>query len=99
MVLCAHNLCSLCFSVPFKFVGQSLVITAKAEKNKDKSFGPTEYEVTIVKAAGGRIGGKGRKVHISEKCTFRRSGCHSRLGPASFSCALHAHARVLGEGA
>ena len=36
-------------------------MTVPCENNGDKSFGPTDYIVTVERALGGRIGGKGRK--------------------------------------
>ena len=46
------------------------MITAPAENNNDKNFGPTEYEVTIVRAAGGRVGGRGRKDKLGVDFAF-----------------------------
>ena len=93
MVLFSHKLCFYCFSLPFKFEGESLVITAYAEKNEDKTFGPTEYKVTIVRAAGGRVGGRGRKdklgVDFSFQCACPCWELHKMCKHIGCLCILH----------
>ena len=48
-------------SVPFTFAGSKLTVDVKCDQNAVRSFGPTEYKVTIEKAKGGRLNGRGRK--------------------------------------
>ena len=47
--------------MPFSFDGATLKVTVKCDVNALRSFGETEYYVTVVKAKGGRKDGKGRK--------------------------------------
>lgn len=60
-----------CFRVPFSFDGATLTVTVKCDVNAVRSFGETEYYVTVVKAKGGRKDGKGRKdpLGVDYHCT------------------------------
>ena len=73
MLQCTHVLSSPCFSVPFTFDGETLVITVVSDTQSDKAFGATQYDVTIVRAPGGRINGKGRKDKLGVDFAFHCS--------------------------
>ena len=93
MLHCTHLVRSHCFSVPFTFHGDSLVITVVSDTKSDKSFGTTEYKVTIVAAPGGRINGKGRKdklgVDFAFQCSCISYKKHNMCKHIACICTVH----------
>ena len=59
--------------MPYKFEGDTLVMTVPSQLNDDSSFGSTHYSVSVDRARGGRISGKGRKDKLGVDFFFQCS--------------------------